>query len=185
MNIKIYVIAKKYAIAFLNLYFDRISDKDIETICSLVQFLKLNKKLCIFLCIPSLSESVKKKVLIRVAEKFDLFEPLKKMMFVLLIHKRIEILEKVLEQVIIYYRERKCIKLFKITTSHLLSKSQKNDVVIFVEDMVKGKIVTKFFVNSKLICGFRIQSKNFLWERSISKQLGDVKKSIFKQVGLW
>ena len=39
--------------------------------------------------------------------------------------------------------------------------------------------------DEKLIIGLRIQSLTFLWERSIAKQLRSVKRSIFKQVGLW
>ncbi len=180
-----YIISKKYALAFLNLHFDDIDNVVIDNILRVISFLKRNKTFYISLRIPSISNTVKQDALVKMADSFKLSQGLKRVFLLLLQDKRIEILDKVLFEIIVCYREKKDIKLFKVSTSHKLDDAEKDRILSFVEHVAKSEVLTKFIVDEKLICGFRIQSKNFLWERSMAKQLRDVKRSIFKQVGLW
>jgi F-type H+-transporting ATPase subunit delta len=185
MKVGINIIAKRYAVAFLNIYFDQIDDDEIMFIVRMESFLKQNKMFYVYLRIPTISESVKKKALLKIFKEFCVKKPLEKLCFLLLEDGRIEILDMVLNQVVQCYRQRKGVTSFKITTSHDLSKDEKEKVILFVRYLAKNEVIAKFFVDEKIIAGLRIQSKNFLWERSVSKQLRDVKKTIFKQVGLW
>jgi F-type H+-transporting ATPase subunit delta len=185
MDVSSNIIAKRYAIAFLNLYFDQISNEDITFLVEMEAFLKRNRMFYVYLRIPTISESIKKKALLKVLKEFHVKKSLENLIFLLLEDGRIEILDVVLYQVVQCYRERKGIQSFKITTSHDLSEDEKEKIVLFVRHLTKNEVITKFLVDERLIAGFRIQSKNFLWERSVSKQLRDVKKIIFKQVGLW
>jgi F-type H+-transporting ATPase subunit delta len=185
MNVSSNIIAKRYAIAFLNLYFDQISKGDIAFMLELEAFLKRNKMFYVYLRIPTIPESIKKKALLKILQEFRVKQAVENLIFLLLEDGRIEILDIVLCQVVQCYREKRGIQSFKIITSHNLSENEKEKVMLFVEHLAKNEVITKFLVDEKLIAGFRIQSKNFLWERSVSKQLRDVKKIIFKQVGLW
>ena len=184
MRMRIDLISKKYATAFLNLYFEQINDQTIETLFQLGKFLSNNKLLYVYLRVPTISHLIKQKVLNKIAQSLNLSEPIIKVMFVLLEQGRIEILDKVIDQIVFMYRRRKNIRLFFIQSSHPLAKEEEDKIINFVKYVSKGDIITKFEVNEKLICGLGIRSKNFLWERSIAKKFRDVKQSIFRQVEL-
>ncbi|MFC1894653.1 ATP synthase F1 subunit delta [Candidatus Dependentiae bacterium] len=185
MQVRINLIAKKYALAFLNNFFGQLSDEDIDKLIYLQNFLKKNKLFYVYLRIPSLSGDIKQKAIDRLIKSFDLGEPSLRLIVLLLKEGRIEILDKVLSKIVMLYRFRKKIKLFNVASSHELSLNQQEKVIKFLKNMANGRVIAKFIVDKKLISGLRIQSDNFLWERSIAKQLRDVKRLIFKQVGLW
>jgi len=179
------IVAKKYAVAFLNQYFNELSTDYIKRLSTLGRFLKKNRYFYIYLLVPSVPVLEKQKALSRIAQAFDLEKSTKKLMFVLLDHGRIEILDNVLHQIIFYYRRRKNIQLYRITISHPITKKEECKVIDFIKHIAPTAVVADFVVDQSLISGFRVQSNTFLWERSISKQLRDVRRSIFKRVGLW
>ena len=176
MQVRINLIAKKYAVAFLDLFFDQLSDSYIDKIIELENFLKKNQLFYIYLRIPSLPYSVKQKALDKLVYAFDLGESGKRLIFLLLDQRRIEILDKILNKIVVLYRLRKKIELFKVLSSHDLSKTEKEKVLKFIKNVANGQVIANFFVDEKLITGLRVQSNAFLWERSVAKQLRDVKK---------
>lgn len=178
------IIAKKYALAFLYSYPDNIDNQKIKSLIIFNNFLKKNKLLHIYLSIPTISYFIKQKTLNRIAQEFNFDRPIKKLLFVLLDHSRIEILDKVITQLIFCYRKLKNIQEFQVATSHEIEDKDKEKILIFLNKISPNKFIANFYINSKIICGFRVQSYNFLWERSIAKQLRDIKRSIFKQVNL-
>lgn len=185
MQVEISIISKKYATAFLNVFSDQISDKNLKKWIGLENFLKKNKFFYIYLRVPTISYLTKQKALIRVSKVFKLEKPITKMMFLLLDDGRIELLHVVLNKIILLYRRKTNTKLFRITSSHDLADKEKEKILKFIQSISDGGVLTDFEKDEKLICGFRIQSLTFLWERSVAKQLRSVKRSIFKQVGLW
>ena len=185
MPVRVTVIANKYAISFLNLFFFQISDELIEKLIKLEKFLKKNRLFYIYLRIPSLSYLIKQKALNRLCHAFELDKPIARLIFLLLDQGRIEILDKVLGKIVVFYRRRKNIELFNVISSHPLSDDEKMKVTKFIKHVSSGEILANFIEDKNLIAGLRIQSSSFLWERSIAKQLRDVKRFIFKQVGLW
>lgn len=178
-------IARNYAQAFLNVFFEQISVDYITRLERVENFLKNNRFFFIYLKIPSLSIGRKKEVLDKFVNFFGLNAPIKKLIYVLLEQGRIDFLGDIIGKIIQLYRLKKNIQFFKVSTSHSLSDQEKESMIKFVKSLASGEVVIKFIVDPKLITGIRIQSDSFLWERSVSKQLRDVKRSIFKQVGLW
>ncbi|MBD3273378.1 hypothetical protein GF385_03465 [Candidatus Dependentiae bacterium] len=185
MELQTSLISKKYAAAFLNVFSDKISDENLEKWISLEKFLKKNKLFYVYLQVPTISYFTKKKALLRIAQALKLEKPITKMMFLLLDHGRIEILHQVLNKIILLYRRKINTKLFKVTTSHDITFEEKEKIINFIKSISNGGVLAEFEKDEKLICGLRIQSLTFLWERSIEKQLRSVKRSVFKQVGLW
>jgi len=183
MQVKVDIIAKKYAVAFLNLYINEVTDVHLDKIIKLEDFLKKSKMFYIYLHIPSISIFIKQKALNRIAEKLELPRIIKRLMFVLLDQGRLEILDDILKQIIICYRRMKNIKLFNVYSSHSITEEEKKSVIRFIKSATNVGVIANFNVDKKLISGLRIQSYTFLWERSIAKQLRDVKRFIFKQVG--
>ena len=185
MQVEISAISKKYATAFLNIFSDQVSDENLKKWIGLEKFLKKNKFFYIYLQVPTISYFTKQKALVRVAKVLKLEKPITKMMFLLLDHGRIEILHMVLNKIILLYRRRINMKFFKVTSSHYLTDDEKGKIIKYIDSISDGGVLAEFEKDEKLIIGLRIQSLTFLWERSIAKQLRSVKRSIFKQVGLW
>ncbi|MFH1461332.1 MAG: ATP synthase F1 subunit delta [bacterium] len=185
MVVETSLISKKYAAAFLNVFSDQISSKNLDKWLDLANFLKKNKLFYVYLRIPSISYLTKQKALFKVATELKLEKPIIRMIFLLLDHSRIEILDQVLSKIILLYRRKINTKLFKVTSSHDLTNEEKEKIIKFIESINIGGVLVDFEKDEKLIIGIRIQSITFLWERSIAKQLRSVKRSIFKQVGLW
>jgi len=178
------VIAKKYATSFVNVYFSGLSEEYTVQITNLELFLKLNKQLYIYLRIPKISHEIKVKVLDKIAQKFNLEDGIRKLMHTLLESDRIEILDKVLYQIKIVYQKRTGEELFEVISSHFLSDGEKDKVLTFIRANSKFKVKSKFIIDKNLIVGLKIKSHNFLWERSIAKQLIDIKQFMLNQAGL-
>ncbi len=185
MQVEINILAKKYAVAFLNIFSNEISDKNLEKWIELKKFFKKNRMIYIYLRIPSIPYLTKQKALVRISQALDLNRPITKMMLLLLDHNRIELFDFVLDKIILLYRKKVNSKLFKVSSSHDLTEREKEAVTEFIKSIWHGGVWTEFVKDEKLIAGLRIQSLTFLWERSIAKQLRNVKRSIFKQVGIW
>jgi F-type H+-transporting ATPase subunit delta len=185
MQMDVSRISGKYAQAFLNVFFDQVSADLIKKLEKLETFLKENKLFFVYLRIPSIPMQLKQEALDKFAKLLELGDPFKRMLFLLLKQNRIDFLDDIVSKILTLYRCRKKIQLFKISTSHPLDEKEKERVIKFVKGLASGEVVCKFWVDAKLISGMRIQSDSFLWERSVAKQLRDVKRSIFKQVGLW
>ncbi|MFA5075207.1 MAG: F0F1 ATP synthase subunit delta [Candidatus Babeliales bacterium] len=184
MQIEANIIAKKYAIAFLNLYINELTEQDISAFSKLSDFLIKNRQFYVYLGIPGISYLIKHKALNRIAQELNLCKPIKRLMFIVLDHGRIDILDKILKQIDSCYKIEKNIESFFVTTSHEISEFEKNKILEFIKKATNSEVRARFLVNKNLICGFRIKSYKFLWERSISKQLRDVRKFIFEQAGL-
>lgn len=178
MQVEANIIAKKYATAFLNLYIDELTEHDILTISNLSDFLLNNRQFYVYLGIPSVSYLIKQKALNRVAQELNLCKPLKKLMFVVLDHGRIDILDKILKQIDDCYKIKKNIETFVISSSHEITDVEKDKILKFVKNETKSTVDAKFLIDKNLISGLRISSYKFLWERSISKQIRDVRKLI-------
>jgi F-type H+-transporting ATPase subunit delta len=178
-------LSKKYAQAFLNVFFDQITSDCIVKLERVEDFLKKNRFFFIYLKVPSISIDKKREVLNKFINFFALCAPVKKLTFLLLEQGRIDFLDDIIEKIIKLYRVRKDIQFFRIYVSHSLSEQEKERIIRFVKSLASKDVISKFIIDPKLITGIRIQSDSFLWERSVSKQLREVKRSIFKQVGLW
>lgn len=174
-------IAKKYAVAFLNLYLDELTISDIERLGIFEHFLKKNRHFYISLGIPSIKLETKRLALDKISENFQFKKPISKLMNALLISGRIEILHKVLRQIRFGYTRRTNIQFFKVVTSHELNIQDKKTIVKLIQQLSNAKIRTRFLVNKRLIVGIRIESPSLLWERSIKKELLKVSQSIAKE----
>lgn len=185
MQVSINIISKKYAEAFLNIFSGQVSDKNLEKWIKLELFLKRNKLFYVYLRIPTISNFEKQKSLLKICSSLNLEKPIKKIMFLLLHSGRIEILDRVLNKIIFLYRHRQGIISFKVTTSCDITHDEKEKIIDFIKSISGSGVLAEFTKDKNLIAGLRIQSLTVLWERSIAKQLRNVKRSVFKQVGLW
>ena len=174
-------IAKKYALAYLNLYINELTDQMVEDLNKLRNFLYKNKKLYAYLSIPKLSLETKLNFIDRICDAFNLSHSEITLMHLLVKQKRIELLDPTLKKIISEYHIKKGEVLTNVYTSHEINDTQKIIIHDFVQNHVKEKVELKFFIDKNLINGIRIKSYRRLWEQSVRKHLKKFKNNLFQQ----
>ena len=178
-------IAKTYAIAFLNIYEKNITEANLQSLLALVAFLKKEKKILVYLSIPSIPDETKLEALEKICHFFKVKDLVHRLLVVLLEHKRIEIVDKVIKKVIEEYWNHSDTISCQVSSSQQLTETDQQIVTNFVKNLSKKhKVIAHFLVDRKLLCGIKIKSRNFVWERSTARLLKDVEQSILTQVGL-
>ena len=179
-------LARKYAKAFINLHRTQLSIRSFSHLQALEDFCQTNKKFFIFLSISSIPYQNKKKALDRMSKALKLEPFTQRLLEVLLIKRRIHLLNLVIRDIIELYKEIAHISSFKIFTSHKLNDAQKKKIIAFIEAAVAHKttIKTTFNIDRNLISGIRIKSNTLYWEYSLAQQLIALKDNLYHRVGL-
>ena len=180
------IIAKKYAVAFFNVYRDQYSFGEIRKLLDLKSFFANNNHFYVSLRIPNIPIKIKEKALDKIVEKFELAKSFKILMHKLIKDDRIDILDSVLLYIWRIYKKSNHIVNLKISSSHKLINQDKKIVIDFINKKLLKPFqpktaLTNFIINPFNIVGIRIESKTLLWERTIRKELLMVGKSIAKK----
>lgn len=184
MKLKKDVLAKKYALAFLNTYYETIGDKCFESLLALRDFFKKNKKILMYLNIPSIPEEKKSDALDQILNALKTCNTINILARTLFKQRRIGILNNIVNHIIAQYRIRKNILAFKIFSSHQLEEKEKQIILSFLEKSVNATVLADFFVDKKLLCGIKILGDTMMFERSFAKRLEEVKRSVLHRVRL-
>lgn len=174
-------VAKKYALAYLNLYMDELTDKMVDDLAKLKKFLYKNKNLYAYLSIPKLSLETKLSFIDRLCNAFHLAQGENRLLRLLIEQKRIDLLDATLKKIIEEYHIKKGVVLLNIYTSHEINEPQKVILNDFIHNLIKQKIEIKFFINKNLINGIRIKSSTLMWEHSVRKHIKKFKNNLFQQ----
>ncbi len=185
MLLKEMMLAKKYAIAFLNCHGDDFTMHDSESCLGLEKFLRKNFYFYVSLRMPSIPSSAKKAAVANILKPFALKKCIFTLINTLLDHGRIEILHHVLARIRKEYNRQNGIEFFKVTSSHPLIPTEKTIMKNFLQGMTHKNIVADFALDQSLIVGLRVQSTISLWERSIKKELSDVSTTIVQKGMSW
>lgn len=175
-------LTKKYAQAFLNLYSSQLSDQIIEKTAACQLFFNEHKNIHGYLILSTVSFAEKSALLGKICAAFSLPSPFNQLSLVLARQGRIDLFPLILQKIILGYRAEKDIHYFTIATSHPIGEHEKSELVCFIEKKVARKIIVDFIVDSSLICGIKIKSDTLAWERSIAKQLKNIKLEALQQV---
>jgi ATP synthase F1 delta subunit len=174
-------LAKKYAIAFLNVCDKESHVVHLEVISAFYDFTTSNKVFQAILNLPSLPMEKKHKIIKHVSEKLYLCQNIKKLVFLLLKDKRIDMLDEILKKIILFRKQKLKKYHFSVSVSHKVTEDEKNKIIKFITSLVNTEITTSFIVDVSLIGGIKIKGNTFLWERSIAKQLREIEQKILRR----
>lgn len=180
MTIKNSVIAKKYAVAYLNLSIEKLNKQDLLNIRRAYLFLLNHNHAFFLLTLPNISLSAKTNLIDVFLRKFDLSFDLKDLFLLLIQHNRTSMLKDVLKSIIDVYQARKNIMIFDISSSNNLDLQEISVISDFLYKNTKNEILPIYKIDKSLIAGIKLQSGSFLWECSIKKQLAGTKKLLYK-----
>lgn len=170
-------VAKKYAIAFLNVYGDSFLLSDYHDLIKATQYIKKNYSLLVLLSVPTLSKLQKKECLEKFLTAAQAPTLLNQLANLLLEQQRIELFGAVCEQLISEYQERNNIMPFTIKSSESLNNDQIALLTAYLAKRTGNTISYSTIIDKKLIAGIRMQSDAFLWEYSIEQQLRTLRKN--------
>lgn len=175
-------ISKKYAQAFINNYAHDFTPTYIARVKALATFLsKDNNLFQATLSLPSLPLEKKQEFVERLAKKLSLQPYTKKLFLVVLLHGRIDLIGRILHNIVVLYGRTQNEQQFTVSTSHELTTEEKQNIINFITQHVPAQLIVCFTVDPTLICGIRIKSDSFLLERSIAKQLRNLKQLLLRQ----
>ncbi len=170
-------VAKKYAIAFLNVHGNSFSLSDYHALIKATQYIKKNYFLLVLLSVPTLSKFQKQECLEKFLTAAQAPSLLGHLAHLLLEQQRIELFGAVCEQLINEYQERNNIMPFTIKSSEPLKNDQIALLTAFLAKKTGNTISYSTSIDKKLIAGIRMQSDAFLWEHSIEQQLRALRKN--------
>lgn len=176
------IIARKYAQALLNIHVKEMTHECYNKLIDLRSFFKEHQHLIHYLYIPTIPDTIKEQVLNSVFTRINTCSTIKRLVAPLLKQRRIELLEPVLDQLIDRYRLMAGIVMFNVATSHPLTQQEKDNMVTFLAQETGLTVWADFNINTTLLCGFRAESKTFLFERSLGKKIRDVKTSLYQRI---
>jgi F-type H+-transporting ATPase subunit delta len=174
-------LAKKYAVAYLNIYFHEITDEKINNLLNLKSFLHKHRMFYAILSIPKFSLQEKLKFTDLVCKVFNLGKSKILLIHLLIEQKRIYLLSAILKKIVEEYYIKKGIIPLQICVSHEIDNYHKNIIINFAKKLIQKEIRTNFCINKNLINGVRIKSNNLLWEHSIKKHLNFLKNNLYQR----
>lgn len=163
--------AKKYAIAFLNLFGSQMVPEDIERIADAAAFLSDHRRAVFLLKVPVIPEKIKKEGLQDFCDRFGLKGEVARLINVLLAHKLPTLLLPVLEGIVAEYNRRRNQVIVTISSAVALDKEQKKILEQFADEQFPGKKTYQYRLDKTLIAGVRLQSETMMWEYSIDNYL--------------
>ena len=165
------IIAKKYAQAYLKEFVDQLQLSDIESIKLTIRFFKRHHTFISLLNLLVDPEKTKNVVIDELFDHFSLPLSLKKLIDVLITHKRLILLSDVLIDICCLYFQIKNILELTIFTATPLENHEFEKFESFFKKISGKTIVSTVVLEPSLIAGVRMQSDLFLWEYSIAARL--------------
>lgn len=173
MSMQNLFIAKRYAQAFLHVF--GLQSADISKIKEAIHFLENHHEIFSLLKVPLLSSTIKLKTLNdSIIDRFALPSSLKKLIELLILHKRSYLIKDVLNQIEVLYQNQQKIETFTITSAVPLEKKDLTILEHYLARQINKSIVYETKTDSDLIGGIRMQSPEYLWEYSMRKQLAAI-----------
>lgn len=173
------LIAKRYAIAYLNIF--PIDERDCAQIKKAKSFLDSHKEVFSLLKVPLLDPAIKITALkYYLIEQFSLAASFATLIQLLVNQKRSYLINLVLEQIQILYEDKQGIESFIIASSDMLAPNDIKALEQFLADKTGHTIMSVPTTDATLIAGIRMQSADHLWEYSIKKQLNAIEAQFDK-----
>lgn len=180
MDIVQKVLARRYAVAYVNTFDEQLDKEKIISIKHAVPFFKRHVKALYFLTLPTIITEQKVAVMAQIIHKLHLPISLNKLLEVLICQKRTFLWCIILDVIVSYYYEKHNIADAVIESFPELCDIDKQLVEKSFASLVKQDVLYSYKTNQELIAGLRITTDNLMWEYSIAKKLRGVRAAILE-----
>ncbi|MBP6892400.1 F0F1 ATP synthase subunit delta [Candidatus Babeliales bacterium] len=164
-------IAKQYAKAYMAEYGSLLQPLDIKSVQSIIRFFRRHHNFMSLINLLVESNKTENVVLDELFEQFALPQNLKKLIDVLIVHKRLILFAQVLQDICCLYFQINNILELTIMTAMPLENHELEKFENFFKKLSGKTTLSNVVHDSSLIAGVRMQSDLFLWEYSIAARL--------------
>lgn len=172
------ILSRRYAQAFIDVYGKDISFDVYKAIVCFADDMHKQRR-SFFLCMaPAIPMKDKERAFYKVCDHYNLAQLFMPLIKLLLLNKRIILLDQILSAIKALYQEEHKLMSFDVSSSHPLTATDRKIIERFLARSTACDIIYTNTVDPKLIAGVRLQSETFLWEESIRKRLQAVALSV-------
>ena len=180
-----FALSRRYARAFLNVFYPLPAQAPIESYQKLLSFFHSHPGIIGLIANCPCPQPCYNQLEDFLINKFGLTNIEKKLFHRLLLDHKISLLSSIIAHMIDIEHDRRGELVCTIELSHDVSVATKEKAVAALEAMTQLKIIPKIVIKPSLICGIRMYSKTITYERSINKSLNDAKILAKTKGGLW
>jgi ATP synthase F1 delta subunit len=169
-------LAHQYARAFINKFYEYLTDADIEQINQLrIDLLDHKKKIYAIGSILTAQSAIQ---LFRAIRKhYNLSEDWQRLLELLYEKNRLGLLPEILNYIMAHYTAKKNRIIFNVKSPYALDQKSLQAITCFLEQHTRKHIILKPGIDKNLIAGIKIYNNNLGWEYSIRKQLSLLKSN--------
>jgi ATP synthase F1 delta subunit len=171
-------VAKQYAKAYLQEYGSSLQLEDIEHIKLAVQFFRRHHTFMSLVSLIVAHDQSDHVIMQELWSHFQLPQTLKKLIPVLINHKRLVIFAQVLQGICCQYLSSNNILELTVLTAQPLADSELKQFEQFFIKLSGKKIISKMVLDETLIAGVRLQSDLFLWQYSIAARVKNLQQKM-------
>lgn len=171
MNIFYDKLSKKYARAFVNLFADKLDVALAQRIEGLSLYLHKHRSALFYVQLTALDDANTKQNFESLLAYFKVDIIIQSLIDLLLEHKRLFLLPRILHHVYELYLEKVNIMSFEIESAIYLHEPELVQLKTFLEHKTGKNILYRIKQNKDLIAGLKIYSNTLGFEHSIRKQL--------------
>jgi F0F1-type ATP synthase delta subunit len=171
MNSNERLLAKKYAVAWLNCFESQIDRPMCERMKAFGMALKEQLHGTALLKLPFMISGILDSCVELLFKRGDLPNQISPLLGLLKEHQRLFLLPEILTELEILYDQRHNIAVFNIVGSHALPATAVARITQFLHHKTGQEIIVHVDTDPSLIAGLRLRSDHLLWEYSIKQRL--------------
>lgn len=180
MNILQKVLARRYAMAYINTFDDQLSQDIIASINHAIPFFKEHVQALYFLTLPTIAFDQKLMIMTTIMRTLQMPVSLDRLLDLLIRHKRAVLWCDTLESIVSCYYEKHHIAQATVESFPELSQEDKQKLEYYFQRMLNKVVLYRYRVQPKIISGLCIKTDNFMWEDSIAKKLRIVRSAVLE-----
>lgn len=175
MNLKELSLARKYAIAFLNVYQKEFTFAHYTAVMAAGKKIADNRELRAYFTL-TLPHETQKKIALFLCQQLQLPPFFNRLLVVLIENHHQYLMSTVCNYIAQLYRERNNIMRFTCTSAQALDAQELVAVEKFLQGQTNASIELVSLVDKKLLAGIRIENNEFLWDNSLQSRLAYVQR---------
>lgn len=175
-------IAQRYAVALADVAFERKDAAPIrQDLGNFVSVFAASSDLRNVLANPSVSAESKKSVAAEIAERMGSHTEIRNLVFLLIDHGRIGIIDEIQEAFEAEMNRRAGIVDALITSAHELSATEKSELAQALERITGKKVQAQYTLDSQLIGGATARIGSTIYDSSVREQLNRLRAEMESQ----
>lgn len=178
MNLALMLCAKNYATAYYNLFHAEITVATYRHFIYAADALDAAHTTLYMLTMPLIPHALKKSTITKILAPHKLPASFAKLIDLIIEKNYIMLLPAIARAIAALFQQKNTIEEFAVQTPIALDQADLSALEQFIQQQLATSVVLHSKLDTSLIAGIRLQSKNHLWERSVAKQLRAIKNLV-------